>query len=147
MSVGLGLFGHGVDVLTIPVRHEPLQTTDGYRLALDAPDAAGFTLGLLGADPAGKGGQGIGGGDDLIGGLEVALDHLGNEFGDPHIHGAAFHALGILAVQAAAGFGHGHLGGIAQGNLSEVPGTDLGVLLGHGGFGKRHICHFRILLI
>ncbi len=130
-AVGGHLLRHGVDVFPIPVGHEPLQTADGHGLALNAPDALTFALGLLGADPAGQGGQGVGGGDDLIGGLEVALAHLGDELGDADIDWAALHALGVLAVQAALGLFHGHLGGVAQGDLFEIPGTDLGVLLRH----------------
>ena len=97
-AVGFHLFGHGVDVFPIPVSHEPLKSADGYGLTLDTTDAPGFALGFLGADPAGKGGQSVGGGDDLISGLEVTFLHLGNELGNPDIDGAAFHTLGILTL-------------------------------------------------
>ena len=146
LTVGLGLLGHGVHILPVPVGDEALQTADGHGLTLDAPDAAGFALGLLGADAAGKGRQGVGGGDDLVGGRKVTLGNLLDEFGDAHIDGAALDALGILAVQAAAGLFFGHFRGIAQGDFLEVAGADLGVLLGHGGFHKSHIRHFRFLL-
>ena len=62
--------GHGVHVLPVPVGHKPLQAADGHGFALDAPNALALALALLGADPAGQGGQGVGRGDDFIGGLE-----------------------------------------------------------------------------
>ena len=42
-----------------PVGHKPLNAADGDGLALDAPDALALALGLLGADPARDGGQGV----------------------------------------------------------------------------------------
>ncbi|CDB30446.1 unknown [Firmicutes bacterium CAG:137] len=146
-AVGRGLLWHGVHMLPVPVRHKPLQAANGHGFALDAPNALAFALALLGADPAGQGGQGVGRGDDFVGGLEVALSDLGDEFGNAHVDGAALHALGLLAAQAAAGLFHGLLGGVAQGHLFKVPGADLGVLLRHGGFSQSHICHCSFLLL
>ena len=145
LAVGLRLGGHLVDVLPIPVGHEPLQTADGHRLALHAADALALALALLGAHTAGQGRQGIGGGDDLVGSLEVALGYLMNKLGDAHIDGAALDALGVFAVQAAACLFLGHLFGIAQCNFFEIAGTNLGVLLRHRGLGQSHICHFSFL--
>ena len=146
-SIGRCFFGHSVNVLPIPVGHEPLQTADGHRLALHAPDAFGLALALLGADPAGQSGQGVGGGDDFISCLKVAFGNLGDELGNADIDRAALYALGLLAAQAAAGFLHGLLGGVAQGYLFKIPGADLGVLLRHRRFGQSHICHCCFLLL
>ena len=144
-AVGGGLLGLGVHVLPVPVGNKALQTADGHRLALNTPDALALALALLGADTAGQSGQGIGGGDDLVGSLEIALGYLMNKLGDAHIDRAALDALGVLAVQAAACLFLGHLFGIAQGNLFEIAGTNLGVLLRHRGLGQSHICHFLFL--
>ena len=141
-AVGGHLFGHGVDVLPVPVCHKTLQTADGNRFSLDAADALALALALLGADPAGQGRQGVGGGDNLIGSLEIAFGHLADKLRNPHVDRAALHAFGVLAVQAASRFLHCHFGGIAQGDLLEVMGANLGILLGHGGLGQSHICHF-----
>ena len=143
-AVGDGLLGHGVDVLPVPVGNEPLQTADGDAFALDAPDALALALALLRADTAGQGGQGVGGCNDLVSGLEIALMHLGDELGDADVDGAALHALGLLAVQAAACFFHRHFGGIAQRNLLEVVGANLRFLLRHRGLGKGHVSHFAL---
>ena len=122
----LVLFGHVV------IRHKALQATDGHALSPDAADAAGLALPLLGADAAADGGQRVGGGDDLIGGVKVALSDLGDEFGDTHAHRAAGAAHGFLAVQAALGLGNGGLRVIAQCDLIKVRGAHHGVLLRHG---------------
>ena len=97
----------GVDVLTVPVGHKALQTADGHRLTLDSTDAAGLALALLGAHAAADAGQGVGVGDDLIGGLEVALGHLGDKLGDADIHRTAAHAGLMLTVEAAGSLLHG----------------------------------------
>ena len=86
VAVGLSLLGHSIDILTIPVSNETLQTADGNGLTLDAADALRLALALLGADTAGQSGQSIGGGDDLVSGLEVAFLHLSDELGDADIN-------------------------------------------------------------
>ena len=129
-------------VLVVPVGHEPLQAADAHALVLDAPDALALALGLLGADPAAHGGQGAVGGDDLIGGLEVALRHLGNELRNMDLHRAATDTGHILAVEASSCLIHGLLLGVAQGHLVEIPGADYRVLVGHGILLGAHIrCH------
>ena len=143
-AVGGSLLRHGVDVFPVPVGNEPLQTADGHRLTLDAPDALALALGLLGTHTAGKSRQGVGGGDDFVSGLEIPLTNLGDELRDAHVDRAALHALGVLAVQAAASFLNGHFLGIAQGDFLEIPGTNQRFLLGHGNFLQRHISHFPV---
>ena len=137
---GLILLGHVV------IGHKALQPADAHALTLDAPDALAFALLLLGADTAADGGQGVGGGDDLIGGVKVPGSHLGDELGDADGDGAAAAAGHIPAVEAALGLVHGHLGGVAQGYLIKVAGADDGVLLGHGVLGETHISHCAYLL-
>src|SRR5699024_5038331 len=117
------------------------QAANGHRLALDGPDAAGLTLALLGTHTAADAGQGVGVGDDLIGSFEVALGHLGDELRDANIHRAAAHAGLVLAVEAAAGLLHGHLGSVAQRDLLEVMVAYIGVLLRHGDLLQTHIRH------
>ena len=53
---------------------------------LDAADAFALALGLLGTDAAADGGQGAVLGDDLVGGLKVALGDLGDELRDVDLH-------------------------------------------------------------
>ena len=134
VAVGSRLFRGLLAVGVVPVGHKALQTADAHGVALLTPDAVLFTLALLGTDPAADGGQGAGGGDDLIGGLKVALGHLLDELGNMYHHRAAGHAGLIFAVQAALGLVQGLGFGIPQGNLLKVLVADVGILRGHGVF-------------
>ena len=145
-AVALGLLGHLVDILAIPVGDKALQPADGDRLALHAAHALALTLGLLRADTAGQGGQSIRGGDDLVSAEKIALGDLGDELRNADVDGAALDALRILAVQAAACFLHGHLLGVAKGDLFEILIADVRCLLGHRGLGQSHIRHAVFLL-
>ena len=141
MAVGGGsgrLLG-GVGV--VPVGHKPLQAADADGLALDAPDALALALGLLGADAAADGREGAVLGHDLIGGLKVALGHLGDEIGDVDLHRAAGDAGHVLAVEAALGLVNGLLPGVAQGDLLEIARADHGGLVGHGVLLQTHVRH------
>jgi len=80
----------------------------------------------LWADTAADGGQAVGGGDDAEGLVKLAFRHLGDELGNMYVHGAAVHALGVLAVQAALGLVDSHFLSIAQGHLVEVLVADIG---------------------
>jgi hypothetical protein len=93
-----------VDVLAVPVGDKALDAADRNRLALDAAHAPGFTLRLLRAHTAGQGRQSVGGIEDLVGGGEIALRDLGDEFGDADVDRAALDAHRLFAVQAALGF-------------------------------------------
>ena len=145
-AVALGLLGHLVDILAIPVGDKALQPADGDRLALHAAHTLALTLGLLRADTAGQGGQSIRGGDDLVSAEEIALGDLCDELRNADVDGAALDALRILAVQAAACFLHGHLLGVAKGDLFEILIADVRCLLGHRGLGQSHIRHAVFLL-
>ena len=140
-AVGGRLGRRGVHMFPVPVGHEPLQPADADGFALDAPDALALALILLRADAAADGRQRAGPGDDLVGGLKVALGHLGDKAGDVDVHRAAGTAGVVLALQAALGFLHGHLGGVAQGHLLEVLVADVGVLAGHGTLFRVHVGH------
>ena len=144
VTVGGGLRQLLGGVGVVPVGHEPLQAADAHALMLDAPDALALALGLLGADPAAHGGQGAVLSNDLIGGLKVALRHLGDELGDPDLHRAAGHAGHVLAVEAALGLVDGLLLGVAQGHLLEVSAADHRVLVGHGVLVGTHIGHLTL---
>lgn len=78
-AVALGLLGHLVDILAIPVGDKALQPADGDRLALHAAHALALALRLLRADTAGQGGQSIRGGDDLVSAEKIALGDLCDE--------------------------------------------------------------------
>ena len=123
------------------VGHKALETADGNALALFAADAFAFALLLLGADTAADRREGVGGGEDVVGGVKIALDNLGDELGDADRNRAAGAAEGVFAVQAAVCLGNGLLFGIAQGDLIKVFCTDDGILLGHGVLFQTHISH------
>ena len=144
VTVGGGLRRLLGGVGVVPVGHEPLQAADAHALGLDAAHALGFALRLLGADPSADGGQGAVLGDDLVGGLEVALRHLGDELGDVDLHRAPGDAGHVLAVEAPLGLVDGLLPGVAQGHLFKVAGPDHRVLVGHGVLIRTHIRHLTL---
>ena len=131
--LGLILAGH------VPVGDKTLKPSDADALALQAADTFGLALLFLRADAAADGGQRVGGGDDLVGGLKVALADLFEEAGDLDGHGAALAAGRVLAVEAAGGLLHGGVSVIAEGNLVKVAGADNGVLFRHGVLRHAHI--------
>ena len=138
----LGGGGHvGDAVLRSPVGHKALNAADGHRLALDTPDALTLALGLLGADPARDGGQGVGVGQQLIGSGQVALGHLAHKLGDGDAHGTSADTGLVLAVQAPLCLVLGLLQGVAQGHLFKVGVAYVGLLLRHGGLFHLHISH------
>ena len=97
-AVGLSLFRHGVDVLAVPVGDKALQTADRDWLALVAANAFGFALRLLRTDTAGKGGQRIGIGDDLISLFKVALSNFMDKLRDMNINRAALNTVRFFAL-------------------------------------------------
>ena len=125
----------------VPVGHKPLQAADAHRLVLDAADALGLALALLGADAAAHGGQGAVPGDDLVRPLEIPLRHLGDELGDMDFHRAPGHAGHVPAIEAPGGLVHGLLPGVAKGHFAEVARPHLGVLVGHGVLIGSHVGH------
>ncbi len=138
----LGGGGHiGQTVLRRPVGHKALNAADGHRLPLDAPDALALALGLLGADTAGDGRQGVGVGQELIGGGQVALGHLAHKLRDGDAHGAAADTGFVLAVETPLCLVLSLLQGVAQGYLLKVAVAHIGVLLRHGGLVHLHVSH------
>ena len=137
----LGLL-RGVGI--VPVGNKPLQAANAYALMLDATDALALALGLLGADASADGGQGAVLGNNLVGGLKVALRYLGNELGDTNLHRTAGDTGHVLAVEAALGLVDSLLLGVAKGHLLEVARTDDRVLMGHGILIRTHIRHITL---
>ena len=143
VAVGLRHDGGSVDILTVPVGYEALQTANADGLVLDAAGTLALALALLRTDTATDGGQGRGTIDDLIGGFEVTLGQMADELGDVDADGAAGLAGLIFAVDAALGLVHGHLGGVAQSHFLKILVADVGVLGGHGTLFGVHIeSHF-----
>ena len=132
---GLVLFG------IVIVSNEAFKPADGNTLALFATDAFAFALLLLGADTPADSREGVSGGEDVVGGVKITLNNLGDELGDADRNRAAGAAEGVFAVQATVCLGNGLLFGIAQGDLIKVFCTDDGILLGHGVLFQTHISH------
>ena len=146
VAVGFGDLDLVLDFLIhMVVRDEALKTANADALALDAAHALRFALLLLRADAAADGRQGVGGGDDLIRRVEVALGDLCDELRDTHLYGAASAAERILTVEAALCLVYCHFGGVAKGDLVEITGTNNGILFGHGILGHFHISHCGVL--
>jgi hypothetical protein len=114
-----------------PVPDIPLQIADGDRQAFVAADALDLALGLLRADPARDGRQGVVA-EKALGGLgQVALGKQFDEARDVDAHGTTANALGVAAEEAALGFEQRHLLGQTQVDLVEVSVADQGFLLRH----------------
>jgi hypothetical protein len=97
----------------------------------------------LGADASADGWEAVGRLDE-VGGLDRFA--RGDELDEPrdvHVHRARRNARGLLADQATRGLELGLFLAVAEGDLVEIGGPDLGVLLGHGGaIGTRGRGHF-----
>ena len=146
VTVGLGSLDLILDFLVhVVVGNKTLEAADADALALDAAHALALALLFLGADTAADCGQRVGGGDDLICCVKVALCDLGDEFGDAYRNGAAGAAGHIVAVEAALCLVHCHLGSVAESDLVKVAGADYGILLGHRVFIHSHISHYAYL--
>ena len=85
VTVGFGGLDLVLDFLVhVVVGDKALETADTDALALDAANALTLALLLLRANTAADSRQGVGGGDDLICCVKVALCDLGDEFGDAY---------------------------------------------------------------
>ena len=126
------------------IGHVTLQLADGDRLALDAPDALAFALGLLRTYTSADGRQGGGFADDIVSGLHVAFFYLRDKAGDIDRYGASLHAAGVLAVQAAKGFFFRLFFIVSQTYFFKIGGTHLGVLLPDRDLFHHIHCHFKI---
>ena len=141
VAVGRGGGGLGMYVVAVPVGNKALETANADGLSLDAADALAFALVLLRADTAADGGQRAGLGNHVVGGLKVALGDVLDEAGNINFNGAAAAAGVVLALQAALGLVHGHLLGVAKGDLFKVFVADVRLLAGHGALFRIHVRH------
>ena len=123
------------------VGHEAFEAADGHGLALLAKDALAFALLFLRAHTAAHSRKRAVLVDDAVGFVDVALGHFGDEGRDIDVHGAAFTAEGLLALEAAGGFGLRHLGGVAQRHFIKVPDAFFGGLAGHLVAGDLRALH------
>ncbi len=142
--LGLVLLGHVI------VCHKAFETSDADRFPLQAADALGLTLLLLGTHTAADRRQRVGAGDDVIGRVKIAVTDFLKKTGNLHADRTAGAAGAVLAVQAAGGLFHRGLRVISKSNFIEIPGADNGVLLGHFVLCHAHIdlqiSHFSFLL-
>ena len=123
------------------VRHEPLETADADRLALDAAHAFGLALRFLRADAATDGGQSVGGAHDLIRFEEPALLHERQKLRNAHIDRAAGHTGAVFAVQATLRLLDGHRLVIPLGDLVKVFIADVRRLLARRQLFRVHVGH------
>ena len=142
VTVGFG----GLDLVLyflvhVVVGDKALEAADADALALNAANALTLALFLLRANTAADSRQGVGGGDDLISCVKVALCDLGDKLGDAYRNGAAGAAGHVVAVKAALCLVHCHLGSVAESDLVKVAGADYGILLGHRVFIHSHVSH------
>ena len=72
---------------------------------------------------------------------KVVFGHLGNECRNINTDSTCGYARLVFAAQAAVGFVHSHLGGIAKDYLVKVAGAHTGFLCWHGRFVQLHIRH------
>ena len=107
-------------MLALPIGDEALQRAYGHRLVLSADDARLFALGLLRAHTTADGGQIRVLFDPLGCRGELALGDEVDEGRDIYADGTSVDALGLLALQASLGFGHGHLCSEPAGDLEEI---------------------------
>ena len=132
----LGMIRH---VLAVPIRDKALQTADGDRFALDAAHALALALVLLRADAAADGGQRGGRGQHPISALHILVGDALDERRDVNLNRAGAAAGLRRAVEAALGLVHGHVVGIAEGDLVEVLVADVRLLRRHRAFFRVHI--------
>ena len=121
------------------VAEEALELADGDGAVLVVEDAVALALVLLRAHAAADGRKQARLADDVEAATEVSLADLLDEAGDVDVDRAALDTLGVLAVEAAVGLGHGVSHGIATVDRTEVLRTLLGKLLDVGGAGSLHV--------
>ena len=118
-------------LLPRPVGDKPFEVPDGHGRALHAADALDLALRLLRADAAGHRRERVVAEEAFRGGGKVAFRDEADEAGDVHHDRAAFHASGLLALDAALGLDHGDLLGESEIHLLEVAVAIGCILLGH----------------
>ncbi len=137
---GIGVLAHVqlIEVLHGPVSHETLQGADRHGLALLAPDAQPFALGLLGTDAPGHTRQRVVVEQGFGGALEVTPGQQLDEARDVDAHRTTVDAAGVPAVQATLGFLHGQHLGVAQVDLRGSPWSRM--TADRAGTSWRSIC-------
>ena len=132
----LGLADGRLAHLVGHVAEHALELADGHGLALTAEDALALALVLLRAHAAADTREQV----VVLDGGKRAAPVLGadllDELRDMHAHGAAVHAEGLLAVQAAVGLGDGVGLGEAVVDRTKIAST-LGRQLLVGGGARR----------
>ena len=111
------------------VRNEPLQLSDGNRVALDAADTFALALGFLRTDTSADRRQRGRLADHLVSLLDISFLHLGDKSRNVDGNRTAGDALCILTVNAACGLFHSLFFIVAVANLLEVCRSFFRVLL------------------
>ena len=117
------------------VANHALQLADSDCLALTAQDALTLALVLLRAHATADGRQQVVALDGLERAAPVLFADLADEARDVDAYGAALHAQGLLAVEAAVGLGDGVFLGKARVDGAEIACALSGRLLVGGGTG------------
>ncbi len=120
------------------IGHEPLERTDGDRLAFVDENACTLALGLLGAHPPADGRERVVFLDGLGGGIEVPVCDLLDEVGDPYAHRTSVDAAGSVAHETAARLQLGESGGEAEVHFREISPAGLDLPLRHELTIHRH---------
>ena len=123
-----------------PVGDEAFEFADGDTFALDAEDAAAFTLRLLRADTSADGGQRRIFCDDRSGSGEVAVLDFFDEFRNLDADGTGAHAARILAMQAAGSLQHRFFDIVSVADLFEIGRPDFRILLPYRN-SSYFVCH------
>ena len=131
----LRLCTHRFDiVLKCVIRHEPLQFSDGDRLALDAPDAFALALGLLRTDTAADRRKGAGLSDHLIGLFDVSFFYFMDKCRDVDRYRTSLDAFRILAVEASFRLFHRLFFIVTEADLIKIRRPDFRILLSYRYF-------------
>ena len=128
-------------VLKRVIRHEPLQFSDGDRLALDAPDAFALALGLLRTDTAADRRKRAGFSDHLIGLFNVSFFYFMDKCRDIDGYRTSLDAFCILAVEASFRLFHCLFFVVTEADFIKICRTDLRILLPYRYFFQ-HISHY-----
>ncbi len=133
-------FAHGCAAhLVGHVAHHALELADGHGLALTAEDALALALVLLRAHAAADGGQQVVALDGLERAGPVLIADLCDEAGNVHADGAALHAQGLLAIEAAVGLCDGVFLGKTGVDRAEIARALGGGLLVGSGAGRADV--------
>ena len=129
----------------VGIGHKAFKTANGHGLSLGLEHALAFALVFLRAYAATNGGQAVGGLDDAVGRIHIALGDLMDKVADGYFDRAAGNAQGLFALKAAAGLCLGHFLGVAKRNFFKVGAAHLGGLTGHIHAGSHGLFGLAIL--